>query len=124
MSRTMRAFTMTGWARPAEIREVPVPEPGPGQVVVRIAGCGLCHSGIGMMTMPQQVGESLGWAMPFTLGHEISGHVYGLIGVRIHPGGSGATGHRGGVRYRAAGAGGHDLHVGGGSVGAAAGETG
>ena len=54
---------------------VDVPRPGPGQVLVRVAGNGLCHSDIGMAQMPASVGELVGWAMPFTLGHEIGGYV-------------------------------------------------
>ena len=32
------------WQRPAELREVPVPEPGPSQVLVKVGGAGACHS--------------------------------------------------------------------------------
>ena len=50
-------------------------DPGPGQVLLRVAGNGLCHSDIGMAQMPASVGELVGWSMPFTLGHEIGGYV-------------------------------------------------
>ena len=56
---TMRAHRLLAWERPPELVEVPVPEPGPGQVVVRVAGCGLRHSDLEMMAMPQAVGEAL-----------------------------------------------------------------
>ena len=33
----MQAFQLVKWQKPAELREVPVPEPGPGQVLVKVA---------------------------------------------------------------------------------------
>ncbi|GAA2643510.1 oxidoreductase [Paractinoplanes durhamensis] len=54
---------------------MPEPEPGPGQVLIRVAGCGLCRSDLTMRQMPKPVGERLGWRMPFTLGHETAGWV-------------------------------------------------
>jgi propanol-preferring alcohol dehydrogenase len=42
----MRAAVVTGFDKPLEIRDVPVPEPGPGQVLVRIEASGLCHTDI------------------------------------------------------------------------------
>lgn len=75
MSSTMRALRITSWGAPPELVTVPVPEVGPGQVLVRVGGCGLCHSDLDMMAMPAAVGEALGWSMPFTLGHETAGWV-------------------------------------------------
>ncbi len=54
-----------------ERAEVPVPELGPGEVLVEVAGCGVCHTDIsyfyfGVPTVNQP---------PLTLGHEISGRV-------------------------------------------------
>ena len=43
-----------------------------------MAGNGLCHSDIGMAAMPGSIGESLGWRLPFTLGHEVGGWVDAL----------------------------------------------
>lgn len=71
----MRAYRIVEWERPPELVEVPVPAPGPGQVLVRVAGCGLCHSDLAMMAMPGAIGADLGWSMPFTLGHETAGWV-------------------------------------------------
>ena len=42
----MRAAVVPTLGAPLEIRELPVPEPGPGQVLVRIETCGLCHTDI------------------------------------------------------------------------------
>src|ERR1700712_520739 len=54
------------------IEDVPVPEPGPGEVLVKIAGAGLCHSDV----MISQTAGSMGH--PFTLGHEAAGGVESL----------------------------------------------
>ena len=72
---TMRAYRLTSWLSPAELVVVPVPEPGMGQVRVRVAGCGLCHSDFSMGQMPADMAAALGWAAPFTLGHETAGWV-------------------------------------------------
>ncbi|BCJ41198.1 oxidoreductase [Actinoplanes ianthinogenes] len=64
---------MTEWGAAPEHREMPEPVPGPGQVLVRVAGCGLCRSDLTMRRMPRAAGERLGWRMPFTLGHETAG---------------------------------------------------
>jgi propanol-preferring alcohol dehydrogenase len=42
----MKAAVVTGFDRPLSIEDVPVPEPGPEQVLVRIETCGLCHTDI------------------------------------------------------------------------------
>jgi propanol-preferring alcohol dehydrogenase len=82
----MRAYRMLEWERAPSIVEVAVPEPGPGQVLVKVAANGLCHSDLTMMAMPAAVGSMLGWQMPFTLGHEVAGWVEevgdGVKGVR------------------------------------------
>jgi propanol-preferring alcohol dehydrogenase len=75
MTTTMAAYRLVRWGEPPELTEARVPEVGPGEVLVRVAGNGLCHSDIGMAQMPARVAESLGWQLPFTLGHEVGGHV-------------------------------------------------
>ncbi|GAA1161299.1 alcohol dehydrogenase AdhP [Nocardioides aquiterrae] len=42
----MKAAVVTSFTEPLEIQERPVPEPGPGQVLVRIEASGLCHTDI------------------------------------------------------------------------------
>ncbi|MFN8019274.1 MAG: alcohol dehydrogenase catalytic domain-containing protein [Acidimicrobiales bacterium] len=78
MSEVMRAFQLRAWGQAPEQVEVPVPHAGPGQVVVEVAGCGVCHSDVGMAAMPAEVGEALGWSIPFTLGHETAGRIVEL----------------------------------------------
>jgi propanol-preferring alcohol dehydrogenase len=77
---------MVDWAAEPRSVEVPAPSPGPGEILVRVAGCGLCRSDLSMGQLPQKIGARMGWRMPFTLGHETAGWVAGL--------GAGVTGVR------------------------------
>ena len=65
---TMTAAVMYA---PGDIRVevVPVPSPGPGEVVVKVAACGVCGSDIPRML------RNGGYVMPIICGHEFSGHV-------------------------------------------------
>lgn len=70
----MKAAVFTGSLRPLEIREVPAPEPGPGELLVKVAGCGICHTDLhyldhGVPTFKKP---------PLILGHEPSGTVASL----------------------------------------------
>ncbi|MFC5943832.1 zinc-dependent alcohol dehydrogenase [Micromonospora harpali] len=42
----MRASVVTAFDRPLEMFDLPVPEPGPGEILVRIEASGLCHTDI------------------------------------------------------------------------------
>src|SRR4051794_23924812 len=67
----MRAFRLLDWQR-AGFSDVPVPEPRPGEVLVRVGGVGLCHSDVLFLDSPRGL---LPYDVPFTLGHEIAGWV-------------------------------------------------
>jgi alcohol dehydrogenase, propanol-preferring len=69
------AYRLLSWQQPPELVEVPTPVPGPGEVLVEVAGCGLCHSDLTMVAIPGEFGEALGWQVPFTLGHETGGRI-------------------------------------------------
>jgi alcohol dehydrogenase, propanol-preferring len=59
-----------------EFQEVPDPHAGPGQVVIKVAGSGLCHTDFTVISREQSY-----WTNeppPFTLGHEIAGWVEDL----------------------------------------------
>ncbi|MEV7010804.1 zinc-dependent alcohol dehydrogenase [Streptosporangium sp. NPDC051022] len=62
----MRAAVVTAFGEPLEIQEIPVPEPGPRQVLVRIEASGLCHTDIHAAHGDWPVKPTL----PFTPGHE------------------------------------------------------
>jgi 6-hydroxycyclohex-1-ene-1-carbonyl-CoA dehydrogenase len=51
--------------------ELPALDPGPDDVVVQVAGCGVCHTDIGFA----YDGVPTRHALPLILGHEISGRV-------------------------------------------------
>lgn len=70
---TMRAAVMTAPNAPLELAEIARPEPGPGEVLVRVAACGLCHTDLHYLDH----GVPTFKAPPIVLGHEISGTVVG-----------------------------------------------
>lgn len=73
----MKAFQFKEWLQPAELVDVPVPKPGPGEVLIRIGGAGVCHSDLHVMHSwtPQTRPEVALWSLPFTLGHENAGWI-------------------------------------------------
>ena len=44
MGETMRAAVVHAFGEPLTIDELPVPEPAPGEIVVRLAATGVCHT--------------------------------------------------------------------------------
>jgi alcohol dehydrogenase, propanol-preferring len=69
----MQALQLTAWKSPPEVRDVPDPEPGPGQVVLRVAAAGACHSDLHLIHDFEA--GTLPYRLPFTLGHENTGTV-------------------------------------------------
>src|SRR6187551_762252 len=68
----MLAYQLVEWQQPPELREVDVPEPGPGEVLVKVGGAGACHSDLHVMEWPA---GALPYELPFTLGHENAGWI-------------------------------------------------
>ena len=67
----MKAAVFHGPKQPLKIEEVPTPEPGPGQLLIKTAACGVCHTDLhyidhGVPTFKKP---------PLILGHEPSGTV-------------------------------------------------
>jgi len=67
----MKAAIFHGPGRPLTIEERPVPKPGPGEILVKVAACGVCHTDLhyldhGVKTFKEP---------PLILGHEPSGLV-------------------------------------------------
>lgn len=67
----MKAIRLTAAGQPLALADVPVPHPGPDEVRVRVAGCGVCHTDIGFW----RDGVPTRHPLPLTLGHEVSGTV-------------------------------------------------
>lgn len=90
----MKAVRFTAWKAFPTIEEVARPKPGPGEVLLKIAGAGACHSDIAIF---EQFDESMGeqLAPSYTLGHENAGWVEEL--------GEGVTGLNVGDAYLAYG---------------------
>lgn len=68
----MNAAVLETYDAPLQQRRVPVPKPGPGQILVRLRACGVCHSDVhiwrGHVRPPSD-------PVPFILGHEGVGTV-------------------------------------------------
>lgn len=70
----MRAAVVTAFTAPLEIQEIPVPEPGPDEVLVRIEASGLCHTDIHAAHGDWPVKPT----PPFVPGHEGVGRIQKL----------------------------------------------
>jgi len=80
----MLAYRLLKEQTPPEFQDVPEPHAAPGQVVVKVAASGLCHSDFLAISWPP--GHWKNTPLPFTLGHEVAGWVEEL--------GAGVTGFR------------------------------
>ncbi len=88
LPETMLAARFHADTRQVSLDTVPVPRPGPGEIVVKVAYCGICHSDLSLIdgTFPAQLPV-------VTQGHEVSGTVAALgagvswwtIGDRVIP---------------------------------------
>jgi S-(hydroxymethyl)glutathione dehydrogenase/alcohol dehydrogenase len=65
----MQAAILEQLGAPLVVAEVDLAPPGPGEVRVRIAATGVCHSDLSMQT------GALRWPLPTVLGHEGAGEV-------------------------------------------------
>jgi len=67
---TMRAMVLVAAGSPLQPRELPVPRPGPGEVLLRVAACAVCRTDLHVVD-----GELPEPALPLIPGHEIVGRV-------------------------------------------------
>ncbi|MBO0856107.1 MAG: alcohol dehydrogenase catalytic domain-containing protein, partial [Nocardia sp.] len=65
----MRALQLTGPGT-LELREVPIPEIGPTDLLLKVGAAGICHSDSFVVNLPLRMRED-----PLTMGHEIAGTV-------------------------------------------------
>ena len=70
MVETMRAQRFYADSKRIAVEDVPIPEPGQGEVLIKVAFCGICHSDLSLIngTFPSQ-------RAVVTQGHEASGTV-------------------------------------------------
>ena len=69
MSQTVKGVIARSKGAPVELVDIVVPEPGPGEVVVAIKACGVCHTDLHYRD------GGINDEFPFLLGHEASGVV-------------------------------------------------
>lgn len=75
----MKAIQLTRTGQPLQLREVPVPQPGPDDILVKIKAAGICHS-----DAHYRAGMPAIASLPVTLGHEMAG-VAEKIGANVKP---------------------------------------
>ena len=68
--QTMRAILFEGPRQPLRQAELPIPQPGPGQVLLKVHACGVCHTDLHIID-----GELDKPKLPLVLGHQIVGKV-------------------------------------------------
>ncbi|TWH41513.1 S-(hydroxymethyl)mycothiol dehydrogenase, partial [Rhodococcus rhodochrous J38] len=69
MSQTVRGVVARSKGAPVEVVPIVIPDPGPGEVVVAIAACGVCHTDLHYRE------GGINDEFPFLLGHEAAGVV-------------------------------------------------
>src|SRR5262245_59404578 len=74
----MRALQIARAGAPLALEEVPRPEPGPGELRLRVAACGVCRTDLHLLD-----GELPGAAEPIVPGHQIVGRV-DRVGPGVH----------------------------------------
>jgi len=68
----MKAAVCEAFGKPLAISDVPVPSPGPEEVLIRVSACGVCHSDLHLID-----GDWKDWGTPLPIvpGHEVTGIV-------------------------------------------------
>ena len=74
MAKTMHAAVVVGFGEPLELRELAIPAPGPGEILVKTEACGVCHTDLHAARGDWPVKP----VPPFTPGHEGIGLVVAL----------------------------------------------
>jgi propanol-preferring alcohol dehydrogenase len=69
-AQTMRAMVFEAVGAPLRAVELPVPQPGPGQLLLRVHACGVCRTDLHLLDGEVEIAEP-----PRILGHQIVGSV-------------------------------------------------
>jgi propanol-preferring alcohol dehydrogenase len=69
----MRAMVLNKASTPLELCDIPVPKPGPGQILIEVAACAVCRTDLHIVD-----GELADPKLPLILGHQIIGRVQEL----------------------------------------------
>jgi propanol-preferring alcohol dehydrogenase len=70
---SMRAMVLSSPGQPLRLEHLPQPTPRPGQVLIRVAACGVCRTDLHVVD-----GELTEPKLPLVIGHQIVGRVEGL----------------------------------------------
>lgn len=74
MAKTMKAAVVRAFGKPLTIEEIPIPMPGPGEVLIKVMATGVCHTDLHAAN-----GDWPGRpALPFVPGHEGAGVIAAL----------------------------------------------
>jgi propanol-preferring alcohol dehydrogenase len=83
MKKTMKAAVLHKIGDKLQIEQVPVPQPKRGEVLIKVAACGVCHSDLHAVDGDWTPLPTL----PLIPGHEVAGHVAalgeGVIGLKV-----------------------------------------
>lgn len=79
--KTMKAAVLKGFHQPLSVEQVPIPEPGPGEVLIQVKASGLCLTDVHI-----QDGVLKTVKPPYIPGHELAGVV-----VKLGPGVTGIS---------------------------------
>jgi propanol-preferring alcohol dehydrogenase len=71
----MIAYRLLQPQQAPELQDVPKPSPGAGQLLIKVGGCGLCHTDIAIMDKTKAQLDEWHATTPFTLGHEVAGWI-------------------------------------------------
>ena len=74
MSGMMKAAVVRAFGKPLVIEDVPIPAPGPGEILVKVKACGVCHTDLHAASGDWPVKP----VPPFIPGHEAAGVVTAL----------------------------------------------
>ncbi|HLW46342.1 MAG TPA: alcohol dehydrogenase catalytic domain-containing protein [bacterium] len=98
----MRAMAVARYGAPLQLMDLPRPAPGPGQVLLRVLGCGVCRSDLKIADGAMPFSKTL--RLPHVPGHEIAAEIVdlgpagGVAGAAAPPGGAAAPAPRIGDR--------------------------
>ncbi len=82
MAKGMRALRKTHAGPGAELLEIPVPEPGEGEVLIRVHGASVCGTDLHIYGWNEWAAARIR-RIPMTFGHEVAGEVE-RVGPEVH----------------------------------------
>ena len=74
MSTTMKAAVVRSFGQALAIEDLPLPTPGPGEVLVKVMACGVCHTDLHAANGDWPIKPQ----PPFVPGHEVTGVIAGV----------------------------------------------